>query len=134
MTPKAERGLLQPPVEPGPSLHAHHAKARLEPTRIPVMPLVILLLVLLGLITVLWIRGHHTSSAAPVVSEARSAIAPSSIPPSAERSAAVIKGAVTFRYLPNVPPSAGDTIHGTIQLAVRVNVDPNGQVTGATLA
>jgi TonB family protein len=127
-------GDARPPVEPGPSLHARHAKAGLEPTRIPVMPLVILFLVLLGLIAVLWIRGHHASSATPAESQARSAIAPSSMPPSAEASVAVIKGAVTSRYLPDVPHSAGDTIHGTIQLAVRVNVDPNGQVTGVTLA
>ena len=41
-------------------------------------------------------------------------------------------GFVTKRVMPNVIPSASRTIRGTINVIVRVNVNPNGDVTYAT--
>ena len=45
----------------------------------------------------------------------------------------VMKGGVVEQVLPNVPPSASDTITGTVRVRVRVAVDPTGNVTDATL-
>jgi TonB family protein len=46
---------------------------------------------------------------------------------------AVTKGAVAQQVLPRVSPSARDTIEGKIRVRVRVEVDPSGNVTEATL-
>ncbi|MFY9560073.1 MAG: TonB family protein [Terriglobales bacterium] len=46
---------------------------------------------------------------------------------------AVAKGAVLQQMLPRVSPSARDTIEGKIRVRVRVEVDPSGNVTEATL-
>ena len=42
-------------------------------------------------------------------------------------------GAVLQKVLPEVPRSASKTIHGTIRVMVRVNVNPAGDVSSATL-
>jgi TonB family protein len=39
---------------------------------------------------------------------------------------------VVRQVLPNVPRSAQNTIHGTIKVVVRVQVDPSGKVASAT--
>jgi len=53
--------------------------------------------------------------------------------PSAPRSAPSA-GAVVERVMPDVSPSARNTIQGKIKVGVRVTVNPAGEVTGATLA
>jgi TonB family protein len=40
---------------------------------------------------------------------------------------------VVQQVLPDVPQSASDTIHGTVRVSVRINVDPSGSVEGADL-
>jgi TonB family protein len=42
-------------------------------------------------------------------------------------------GSVLREALPNVPQSASDTIHGTVRVAVRVKVDPSGNVSDAQI-
>lgn len=58
--------------------------------------------------------------------------ASSTAPPSSSGAAAT--GQIAQRVLPDVPRKASDTIHGKVDVAVRVNVDAQGQVTNATLA
>ena len=43
----------------------------------------------------------------------------------------LVPGEVVQRVLPQVPDQARDTIHGTVRVAVRVHVDPAGNVVGA---
>jgi TonB family protein len=40
-----------------------------------------------------------------------------------------VNGAVATRVVPDVPASASRTIHGTVNVRVRVNVSPTGEVT-----
>ena len=47
--------------------------------------------------------------------------------------AATAKGAVAARVLPDIPEKAGDTIHGSFMTSVRVEVDPNGNVSNAAV-
>ena len=43
-----------------------------------------------------------------------------------------MKGAVAERVLPDVPQSARMTIRGTVEVRIRVTVDPSGDVSNAT--
>ena len=43
-----------------------------------------------------------------------------------------MRGAVAKRVLPDVPQSASETIHGTVEVSIRVTVDPSGDVSNAT--
>jgi TonB family protein len=43
------------------------------------------------------------------------------------------ESAVVQQVLPDVPQSASNTIHGTVRVSVRINVDPSGTVEGAEL-
>ncbi len=48
-------------------------------------------------------------------------------------SAATAKGAVTVRALPEIPEKAEETIHGSFELSIRVEVDPGGNVSNAAV-
>ena len=55
-------------------------------------------------------------------------------PPTPESNASgTAKGAVAEREMPTVPDKAGRTIHGKVAVRVRLAVDPNGNVSNATL-
>jgi TonB family protein len=56
---------------------------------------------------------------------------PARIPPAQRASAS--RGEVVHQVLPDVSPSARNTITGTIKVGVRVEVDPSGKVTAAKL-
>jgi TonB family protein len=51
----------------------------------------------------------------------------------AASSAEVANNGVIRQVLPDVPKSASDTIWGTVRVAIRVSVDPSGNVTDATI-
>jgi TonB family protein len=42
-----------------------------------------------------------------------------------------VKGAVAERVLPDVPRSASRTLHGKVEVRIRVTVDPSGDVSNA---
>jgi TonB family protein len=77
---------------------------------------------------------HRASPPAPSV-QTESASAPEATPPPAPAEPAgtgvSTPGAVLKRVPPNPSPSAQRTIHGTIKVRVKVDVDPSGNVTGA---
>jgi TonB family protein len=56
-----------------------------------------------------------------------------SSPSAAENKSADSPGAVLHQVLPDIPPSARNTITGTIKISVRVDVDSSGKVTNARL-
>lgn len=67
-----------------------------------------------------------TSTPAPVQ-------APAPAPVSQSSTSAVVKGTVAAPVLPNVPSKASATIHGKVEVTVRVSADPMGTVTSAEL-
>jgi TonB family protein len=59
--------------------------------------------------------------------------APPKPAPAAATAAPYSKGGVVRQVLPDIPRSAMNTINGTIKIAVRVDVDSSGKVTGTKL-
>jgi len=59
--------------------------------------------------------------------------APPSVPPPVSSAANSLPGRVIHQAMPDVPKKASDTIWGTVRVGVRVNVDPAGNVTAASL-
>jgi TonB family protein len=85
---------------------------------------------------------HASSVPASTTKQAEQADTSTAPPPSPVRSpeasagprkGAVVPGAVAQRVVPDVPPSARNTIQGTVRVSVRVSVDPDGEVMAATL-
>jgi serine/threonine-protein kinase len=54
-------------------------------------------------------------------------------PPTRAASGPAAKGAVTQKVMPDVPERASRTIHGTVKVGIRVNVEPSGSVGGASI-
>jgi TonB family protein len=102
-----------------------HKFSKLAPTKVPVVPMMIVLLVLIGIIAALTLHFHKQPSPAPASSATPEAAAPPS--------ALTEKGAVTNRVLPDVPRNVSASIHGTVHVAVRVKVDTSGEVSDSTL-
>ena len=145
------------PVEPAlPHLphHPHRLADKSIPAKIPLLPIIIGLVLLVAIIVVLQVRSHKTPTpteqtkttqqAAPAEPDPRAASAqsksespappPTTTSTAAQSGAESSKGAVVSRSLPNVPRQASNTIHGTVGVVVRVNVDVTGAVTQAELA
>ena len=123
-----------PPVEPGPSLHLPpHAARKTGPSRIPVIPLVIIFLVLIAIIAAMSLRSHKDPSPSGMQQQ-QAAPSASPSPDAGASSQGFSKGAVLNRDLPSVPRQAEGTIHGTVQVVVVVNVDATGHVADAHLA
>jgi len=100
------------------------------------------LVAILGIVlAVFYLRGKRPevpASEAAAQPAAAPATAPTIIQPPALTKAepptkiSATEGAVVHQVLPDVPPSAMQTISGTIKVVVRVQVDPGGKVTSAT--
>lgn len=129
------------------------------PARMPFLPLVIGFVLLLAIIIGLRIHSRKTSTApiqtettqqappaesdstpAPVQTQSTHEPAPQKAQTEAPRtsavanSAAASNGGVVSRDIPQVPQRASNTIHGTVSVAIRVNVDANGAVTNSEYA
>jgi TonB family protein len=81
-------------------------------------------------------KTNKTTSPSPhgaiTVETKQNAAAPTdAAPASAEPSAAGDQA--TKRVIPEVPQKARDTIHGTVKVGIRVDVDPSGQVTAVSI-
>ena len=116
-------------------------------TRIPVVPLIIGVVVLVIIAIGLAMRSHKTNTAAletETTQQAPPAEPDSKIPASAVPSSSVAgsenanatnggtaKGDVVHRDVPDVPRSASDTVQGKVTVAVRVSVDASGAVSNA---
>jgi TonB family protein len=102
------------------------------------IPIVVLILFVLGLRLFYKGAAQHPAQA-PAPSPASDANAPSATIPAQPTAPpfttppADSKGSVAHQILPEVPPSAKNTITGTIKVAVRVEVDASGKVTAAKL-
>ncbi len=74
-----------------------------------------------------------THQAAPETAPAPTPKSPVSAPTATPKKSADSGGEVVHRVLPDVSPSAGSTITGTVKVGVRVEVDSSGKVTAAKL-
>lgn len=108
-----------------------------EPKRFRIVAILgaaLLLIVFVGFLTM---RSRPTSSSPvtetqPAVPAVETPTAPS---PTVQGAASLssVKGAVASQVLPDVPPTAAGTIHGTVKVKVKAAVDPSGTVSDATL-
>ena len=128
-------------------------KARLEPPRslpnpanktiravtakLRVMALISAVLVLFVVLAALQLRSHYSRASLPTGKQrpvpAVAGLPPQSPVPGTQSSkGAAVRGAVAERVLPDVPQSASETIHGTVEVSIQVTVDPSGDVSNAT--
>jgi TonB family protein len=77
-------------------------------------------------------QSPASAQSLPAVPVSSPAHAPASAPEIQTSKGAVVKGAVDERVLPEVMPSASESIQGQVSVAVRVMVDPGGNVSNAT--
>jgi TonB family protein len=95
-------------------------------------------LVLLVAVAVLLLRSHPAEPSQPAAEEqpapAMAALPPQSAAPETQSSkAAMVKGDVAERVLPDVPENVRATIHGKFQVSIRVTVDAGGNVSNAAV-
>ena len=95
-------------------------------------------LVLLVAVAVLLLRSHPAEQSPSAVEEqpapAMTALPPQSPAPGTQSSkAAMVMGDVAERVLPDVPENVRETIHGKIQVSIRVTVDAGGNVSNAAV-
>ena len=99
--------------------------------------LVLALLVLLGGLAALQLRPRFNRPLRPGEQQsfgpAAAPSAQSTVPAGKNLNRVVVKGAVAERAFPDLLQSAVETIRGTVQVVVRVNVDANGIVSDAEL-
>ena len=108
--------------------------ARTGRSRMPFVPLIVGLVLLVLIIIGLQIHNRKTQTA-PLDAE-KTIQAPPAEPnagtPLPEATpGGTQKGAALKRVMPDVSTAASNTIHGTLKVTVRVNVDPTGAVTNA---
>lgn len=128
-----------PPPVPPPTPHIHPMK-KAPAFKLPVMPMVVVLAVLLGIFVILQLHRHGSTAPADQPQQAQTATADRAdqdhSAPSAPGmpSGPVTPGAVSKKVMPAVSHAAQATIRGTVQLTVRIAVNAAGKVTDASLA
>ena len=116
-------------------------------SKIPIVPVIIGVLLLVAIVIGFAMRSHKTNTAPlqaettqqapPAEPESKPPAQPSSIPSQTDEgsvSGAQAKGEVLNRVVPDVPRKASDTIQGKVKVVVRATVDPTGAVTDAEFA
>ncbi len=146
-TPQQTRATAQP--QPRPEVPATAAVN--DPVRAPektakrgwIVAVAVFVALLAGLL-VSHSRRNYSSEAKTAAPMTQPAPQPTPVEPSAPVAETPAKpsatgssstdGAVVHQVLPDISKGARNTIHGTIKVGVRVQVDPAGKVTGAKLA
>ena len=116
--------------------HHQHRIAKTIPGKMPLIPLIVGFVLLIAIIIGLQMHSHRTHVAPP---EADKTIgAPTAEPPASPSMPAVTggteRGTALNRVIPEPTQGALNTIHGTVAVAVRVNVNTTGTVTNAEFA
>lgn len=105
------------------------------PAKLRVAVIIAAVLVLIAVIAALLLRSHHVEPSFPAGKKLVLTIpAPppqSPIPGTQTSNGAAVKGAVAERVLPDVLPSARESIRGQVDVTIRVTVDPGGNVSNA---
>jgi len=124
-------------LEPAPSLPAPASKSgKAAPAKLRVTAFVAAVLVLIAVAVALLLRSHHVEPSFPNGKNLAVNIPappPQSPVPEAQSSrGALVKGTVAERVLPDILPSASESIRGQVNVTLRVMVDPRGDVSNAT--
>jgi len=130
-------GAYHEPVEHHHPRKSIHKLGKRQPFRIPVLWMVIAFLALIAIVVVMNLRSHIQTSPQPAETpqpSPSSAAMPQPSPAAHTSGRLAEKGQVASRVLPDVPPHASETIHGTLKLAVRLQVDTSGNVSDAVIA
>lgn len=125
---------LQPAARSVPAETETSVPAQRPVKRGPIAAALLVAAVLIGAI-IFFARGRNVSVPAPApettTAPAPKTEAPVSPPPEPPRKPTSSRGDVVHQVLPEVSPSARNTINGTIKVTVHVDVDPSGKVVGA---
>lgn len=119
--------------------HPHPIAERATRPKIPLVPLIVGFLLLVAIIIALHMRSSRTYTAPQQTAKTADAAAePEAQTPSPASAAPASpgitsQGAVVNRAEPEVPRAASATIHGTVNVEVRVTVSPEGTVTNTEL-
>ena len=110
---------------------------RTVPAKLRVTVLIAGTLALFAAIVALQLRSHQTRPTLPTGKQRPVPAIAAPLPQSPVSGAQTSKGlavmaAVVQRVLPDVPQSARMTIRGTVEVRIRVTVDPSGDVSNAT--
>src|ERR1035437_742074 len=124
-------------LEPAPSLRAPASKtSKAVPTKLRVTAFAASVLILIAVAATLLLRSHHVAPSFP--NGKKLALNIPAPPPQSPGlgtqsfKGALVKGTVAERVLPDVLPSARESIRGQVNLRIRVTVDPRGDVLNAT--
>ncbi len=127
-------------LEPARSLMhpASKTTGRTVPVKLRMTALIAAVLALLAVIAVLQLRSRPTEPSSPTEKQqpapADSTLEPQAPPPGIQSSkGAVVKSVVAEQVLPDVLPSARQSISGRVKVKIRVTVDAGGHVSNATL-
>lgn len=138
------REMLEAKPNPTASTHApvqpaqfHRLAERSATARKPLVPLIVGLVLLILIMIGLQIHNRKTQTA-PLDTEKTIQATPAEpgagTPPPEKAPGGSQEGAALKRVMPDVSPAASNTIHGTLKVTVRVNVDSTGAVTNAEFA
>jgi serine/threonine-protein kinase len=124
-------------LEPARSLPDPASKTgKAAPTKLRVTAFAASVLVLMAVAATLLMRSHHVEPSFPNGKKLAVNIPappPQSPGPGTQSSkGALVKGAVAERVLPDILPSARESIRGQVNVRIRVTVDPGGNVSNAT--
>jgi TonB family protein len=94
--------------------------------------------ILLALIAFFFMRSRPSEPSQPTVAQPTApavtrAPAPSPVAPSPPPSSGTAKGAIAERVLPDTLAKANRTIHGKVEVTIRLKVDANGAVSNARI-
>ncbi len=130
LEPAPDRALAPEPVPvpapapaPAPAAVPAGQTARKMRPMLPTAIAVLAVLIAVVVIAAVLMRSHRTQSPPDTVTQS-SAPAPA---------ASAANGAVVHKVMPEAPQPAMDTIHGHFKVEIRVNVDPEGNVSNATI-
>jgi TonB family protein len=130
------RAYLEPARAAGPT-SAESAGKRTSGTPSLARAMIVAGAVVVVMIVALIISSHHgrpSSRAVPQRSAPAASAQPASRSPATQpQNAAMVKGAVAYQAMPDIPPSIRDTIHGHVKVGIRVRVDSEGNVANAAI-
>jgi TonB family protein len=125
-------------LEPARSLPVPASKSvKKAPAKLRVTAIVSAVLVLFAVIATLQLRSHKTGPSLATETQ-RSEPASASFPPQSPvpgnpaPQGVGVKGAVVERVMPDILPRGRASIHGQVNVGIRVTVDPAGAVSNAT--
>ena len=142
---RSRLGLVVPIAAPPPYRQQRASVKESEPSGTSWIAVLVVFLLIAVLAFILWHsrtqlpsppQSSDQSSAkpsapAPPPTELQQLPPPATAPAPSQGSGGTVKGTVAQRVMPDIPPAAINSIRGTVNVRVRLNVSPSGEVTDA---